>query len=113
MIQKIALAFVALVLPFSFMGCGGPSSGDVYDKDHVEAYTSYHSVPDYIWVPQYNPTTKTTDMHQQYVGNHDEADYHEECWKIMFRDSEGKEGDACVSEYKWNDIQIGEYFSKK
>jgi hypothetical protein len=102
--------FIACLLAlFVFTACGA-SEGEVYDKDHIAAYTSYETVSDYIVVCSYDPNLKINTCKNQWVGSHEEPRSHKECFQVKFRNADGDTGKKCVSEYKWNEIDVGDWY---
>lgn len=117
--RKFIIAPVVALL-FALTACAGTTEGTVYAKDYVPARSWETTEPTYQYVCQTKMRSSYVngqyqqqsyqDCQNQLVGWHQESHYKPECYKIKFRNSEGDEGDDCVSASEYEDIQIDDFY---
>jgi hypothetical protein len=114
MIKKIAIAMVAIMLPFSFAGCG-VDSGEVYDKSYEPARSWQEEEADYQYVCQYeyNYNGKFENVcRNRFIGYKTITKHEDECYRIMFQNEDGDKGDTCVGSERYETIDIGDWYEK-
>jgi hypothetical protein len=113
--NRIALAFVAFLLPFAFVACG-VDSGEVYDKTYEPARSWQEDEPDYQYTCQYEYDPITGGFgnvcKSRFVGYKTVTKHEEECYRIMFRNDDGDKGDDCIGSEQYEAIDIGDWYEK-
>lgn len=117
---------ILLLLPF-FVSCGlgGPTEGDVYAKEFIAAHDEpyrhelSHTECGYRYHYGYNMQSGK----YEYYWGHDcwkEHDGYEtlyrhipDCYKVYFRNSDGKEGDDCADQLVYAELQLGSHYKEK
>lgn len=117
--RKFIIAPVAAII-FALSACAGVTEGTVYAKDYVPAKSWETTEPTYQQVCETRMRARTVngntqmesyqDCRQKQVGWHQEHHHKPECYKIKFRNSEGDEGDDCVSPKEYEDISEGDFY---
>ena len=94
--MKRTLAALAAALVLA--ACGGLDAGTVTEKTYQDSYTTTR----YVAGGNGKPGRTVTDRHP-------------ECWRLHIEavvDGETKTDERCVDEDEWNDIKVGDEWSK-
>lgn len=105
----LALGATGMVV---FTACGA-QEGTVYSTEYQPGHYKTVHVDDYIMVPYYDPNTKTTQIRQQWAGQHSEQRWVKPCYLVEFENDEGDKGHDCVSKGEFDSIDIGDFYSKE
>lgn len=102
--KKIVISIFFIIMLFVFTGCGyeyGTMQGTVVDKN----FTPAHTTNTYI-AHRVGKTMISTPMTQ----------YHKDTWRIKIQKEEDNKIKECwvsIREEKYNQIQIGDYYSEE
>lgn len=109
-------------------GCASVTEGTVYDKNFEPAHNENRKEAEYTTVclpvsktgtrTRYDGTLETytysdIECKQQFVGYRHYQVWIEDCYQLYFKDKDGHKGDACVSQWTYQEMQEGSYYKPK
>ena len=125
--RKIATFITAAAIGFALTACGAPEAGTVYDKEFTPAktWTEMVDVTEeecewetktktyYVSGKSKTKTVRELDCEDVVVGQEEVEKSSPDTWVLHFKDEDGEQGSAEVSEDVFNATEVGDWYGEK
>lgn len=105
--RVLAVVGIGAAVLIALSACESVTSGTITEMEHEEAEWDTENVCRTITTPVTRngrtTTTSRTECTPQQV-------YDPESWCVTFEDAEGREGFDCISEERYNSLEIGDFY---